>query len=84
MTCALFRKTHRASNRSRVGVLTRKSRRICIYEKHTCNPFRMRTFKTLDVEPLRIRIYEKTSGEGLIVNHISEEGFPSRAADRQR
>ena len=36
---------------------------ICTYEKRACNSFRIRTSKTRDLKPFRIRTYEKT-GEG--------------------
>jgi hypothetical protein len=39
-----------------------KSRRIRIYENRTYNPFRMRTSKTQDLKPFRIRTYEKRRG----------------------
>jgi hypothetical protein len=34
--------------------------------KRACNPCRMRSFKTQDLKPFRIRIYEKTGGRGPI------------------
>jgi hypothetical protein len=43
--------------------LAAKSRRILTYEKWLRNPFTIRTSKTQDLKPFRIRTYEKT-GEG--------------------
>jgi hypothetical protein len=40
--------------------------RIRTYEKYYCNPFVIRTFKTQDLKPFRIRSYEKTpTGVGI-------------------
>jgi hypothetical protein len=39
-----------------------KSRRIRTYEKHTANPFGIRSFKTKDLKLFRMNIYKKTGG----------------------
>ena len=44
--------------------LATKLLRIRTYEKRACNSRRIRTCKTQDLKPFRIRTYEKTRGEG--------------------
>jgi hypothetical protein len=41
---------------------TTKARKIRTYEKCAYNPFTIRTSKTQDLKPFRIRTYEKTGG----------------------
>ena len=48
---------------ARRSSLAAKSRRIRTYVKSASNPFTIRTSKTQDLKPFRIRTYEKT-GEG--------------------
>ena len=47
---------------ARCSSLAAKPRRICTYEICARNPFTIRTSKTQDLKPFRIRTYEKPGG----------------------
>ena len=49
---------------TRHSPLATKLLRIRTYEKRACNSRRIRTSKTQDLKPFRIRTYEKNRGEG--------------------
>ncbi len=56
--------------------------RIRTSEKHAHNPFKMRTFKTKDLKPLRMSIYEKTWGGALLLTRHPTKGVcPERQTE---
>jgi hypothetical protein len=65
--CVLCVKIHFQPDPAVSVHLACKSRTICTYEKRAPNPFRMRSFKKLDLKPFRMNIYRKTGVGGVLL-----------------
>jgi hypothetical protein len=62
---------------TRHSPLATKLLRIRTYEKRACNSRRIRTSKTQDLKPFRIRTYEKNRGGGVHRNAYSSSTIPA-------